>query len=50
MDNEGLSSMQEKYNTYKEGNIKFLRFNPDEEISLNETTDEDISRNGPNLQ
>ena len=47
MDDEGLYSMQEKYNTYKEANIKFLRFNPDEETSLTETTDEEISWNGP---
>ena len=30
--------MQEKYNMYKEGNIKFLRFNPDEETSQKNST------------
>ena len=33
-----IFSMQEKYNMYKEGNIKFLRFSPDEKASWNETT------------
>ena len=38
MEEDGISSMQEKYNMYKEGNIKFLRFNPDEEASRNKPT------------
>ena len=38
MEEDGISSMQEKYDMYKEGNIKFLRFNPDEETSWNEAT------------
>ena len=38
VEEEGLSTMQEKYDMYKEGNVKFLRFNPDEETSWNETT------------
>ena len=38
MEESGISSMQEKYDMYKEGNVKFLRFNPDEETSWNETT------------
>ena len=33
MEEDGLSTMQKKYDMYKEGNIKFLRFNPDEKIS-----------------
>ena len=38
MKEDGLSSMQEKYDMYKEGNIKFLRFNPDEETPQNKIT------------
>ena len=38
MEEEGLSAMQEKYDMYKEGNIKFLRFNPDEETSQKNST------------
>ena len=30
---EGISAMQKKYDMYKEANIKFLRFNPDEETT-----------------
>ena len=30
--------MQEKYDMYKEGNIKFLRFNPDEKTSRKKRT------------
>ena len=47
MEEDGISSMQENYNVYKEGNIKFLRFNPDEETSWNEAT---FSRLDLNLQ
>ena len=38
MEEDRISSMQEKYNMYKEGNIKFLRFNPDEETSQKNST------------
>ena len=33
MEEDGLSSMQEKYEMYKKGYLKFLRFNPDEKTS-----------------
>ena len=38
MEEDGISSMQEKYNMYKKGYLKFLRFDPDEKISRNEPT------------
>ena len=38
MEEYGLTAMQEKYTMYKEGNIEFLRFNPDEETSKNKPT------------
>ena len=38
MEEDGISAMQEKYDMYKEGNIKFLLFNPDEEASRNKPT------------
>ena len=38
MEQEGLSSMQEKYDMYKKGYLKFLRFDPDEKTSRNEPT------------
>ena len=38
MEEDGLSVMQDKYIMYKEGNIKFLRFNPDEETSQKNST------------
>merc|ERR1712080_766579 len=31
MEEDGISAMQDEYDMYKEGNIKFLRFNPDED-------------------
>ena len=38
MKEDGLTAMQDKYNMYKEGNIKFLRFNPDEKTSRKKRT------------
>ena len=38
IEEDGISSMQEKYDMYKEGNIKFLRFNPTGKTSWNEAT------------
>ena len=38
MEEDELSAMQDKYDMYKEGNIKFLRFNPDEETSQKNST------------
>ena len=38
MEEGGLSSIQEKYDMYKKGYLKFLRFNPDEETSSNKPT------------
>ena len=38
MEEDGLAVMQDKYIMYKEGNIKFLRFNPDEKTSRNKGT------------
>ena len=38
MEEDGFSSMQEKYNMYKKGYLKFLRFNPDEKTSGKEPT------------
>ena len=33
MEEDGISALQETYSKYKEGNIKFLRFNPEEKTS-----------------
>ena len=38
MEEDMIFSMQEKYNMYKKGYLKFLRFNPDEDTSSNKPT------------
>ena len=38
LEEDGFSSMQEKYDMYKKGYLKFLRFDPEEETSQNKPT------------
>ena len=38
MEEDGLSTIQKKYDMYKEANIRFLRFNPEEKTSCNKLT------------
>ena len=38
LEEDGFSSMQEKYDMYKKGFLKFLRFNPDDNTSRKEPT------------
>ena len=38
LEEDGLSAMQDKYHIYKESNIKFLRFNPEEGTLGNKPT------------
>ena len=49
MEEDGISFMQEKYNMYKKGYLKFLRFDPDEETSQNETTFSRLHSNVPKI-
>ena len=49
IENDMEEDRQEKYNMYKKGYLKFLRFDPDEETSQNETTFSRLHLNLPKI-